>query len=118
MAQRMTGSAAWRRYRSTKIVEKRARISPQSKIDPARADHSPVMEYRRGVTALLFSATNTSAKSWVTSACSMAPVASSAPASITGAIQRPSPNRDPGLGVAGAACPLPVPSTVVPPGST
>ena len=43
-------------------------------MDPARADHIPVMEYSSGVTVLLFWATNTSEKSCVTSACSMAPV--------------------------------------------
>ena len=45
------------------------------------------------MTVLLFSATNTSVKSWVTSACSMAPTASRAPTSITGASNRPSPVR-------------------------
>ena len=48
-------------------------------MDPASADHIPVMEYSSGVTVLLFWATNTSVKSCVTSACSMAPVASRAP---------------------------------------
>ena len=42
-------------------------------MDPASADHIPVMEYSSGVTVLLFWATNTSVKSCVTSACSMAP---------------------------------------------
>ena len=46
---------------------------PHNRIEPASADHIPVMEYSSGVTVLLFSATNTSVKSWVTSACSMAP---------------------------------------------
>ena len=39
---------------------------------------------------LLFSATKTRVKSWVTSACSIAPAARSAPTSMTGARSRPS----------------------------
>ena len=66
-------------------------MRPHSRIDPARADHIPVTEYSSGVTVLLFSATNTSVKSWVTSACSMAPAANRPPTSMTGASSRPSP---------------------------
>ena len=73
------------------MVETTERTSPHSRIDPASADHIPVMEYSRGVTELLFSATNASAKSWVTSACSMAPTARRAPTSMTGASSLPSP---------------------------
>ena len=75
-------------------------MSPHSRMDPARADHIPVMEYKSGVTVLLFSATKTRVKSWVTSACSIAPAASSAPTSMTGARSRPSPPTRPIFGAA------------------
>jgi len=51
------------------------------------------MEYSKGVTLLLFSATNTIVKSWVTRACSIATVATTAPANMTGANKRPSSAR-------------------------
>src|SRR5581483_9427778 len=57
MAQRMTGSGACDRKRQLKMVVKTESASPHSRIDPARADHNPVMEYSSGVTVLLFCAT-------------------------------------------------------------
>ena len=72
------------------MVDTTERMRPQRRIDPASADHIPVIEYSSGVTVLLFWATNTSVKSCVTSACSMAPVARRAPTSMTGASSRAS----------------------------
>ncbi len=59
------------------------------------------------MTVLLFWATNTSVKSWVTSACSIAPVAKRAPTSITGASSRASPDGPGGAGSPAAAASLP-----------
>jgi len=56
-AQPTTGSAArWRNRHATAAV-KSAKTRPQSSIEPASADHSPVMEYSTGVNRLLLSAT-------------------------------------------------------------
>ena len=57
VAHPTTGSAASRRYRHTRAVAKTARASPHNRIDPARADHNPVIEYSRGVTRALLAAT-------------------------------------------------------------
>ena len=46
-------------------------MSDQSRIEPCRADHMPVIEYRSGVSRLLLAATKASEKSWVKSARSM-----------------------------------------------
>ena len=83
-------------------------------MDPASADHMPVMEYSRGVTELLFSATNASAKSWVTSACSIAPTARRAPTSRTGASSLPSPATRPGDVAASRRETRPTRSTIAP----
>ena len=44
MAQRTTGSPTCRRYRQTSTAVMAARASPHSRMEPARADHSPVTE--------------------------------------------------------------------------
>ena len=57
-----------------------ARMSPHSRIEPASADHMPVIVYSSGVVRLLFAATKAIEKSWVINARSMATVATTAPA--------------------------------------
>ena len=78
-------------------------MRPHNRIDPASADHIPVMEYSSGVTVLLFWATNTSVKSCVTRACSMAPSRRGRPR----AHGRQQPGVGPRSAAAGAGAPAP-----------
>ncbi len=70
------------RLRKTWVMAARypARMSAQSRIEPWRADHIPVIEYRIGVSRLLFAATKAIEKSWTRSARSIATVDRTAPA--------------------------------------
>ena len=43
VAQPTTSSLAWVRYRQATAIRKTVSMSPQSRIDPASADHIPVM---------------------------------------------------------------------------
>ena len=44
VAHRITGSAVCRRYRQTRMPVNRARANPHSRMEPASADHMPVIE--------------------------------------------------------------------------
>ena len=57
MAQATSWSPDRLRNRHTMAVAYPPSTTPHSRIDPARADHSPVMEYSHGVARLLLAAT-------------------------------------------------------------
>src|ERR1035441_505553 len=84
------------RLRNTWVTAARypARMSAQSRIEPWRADHMPVMEYSAGVSRLLLAATKAIEKSWFKSARSMPMVARTAPASTQRANVRAWRNND------------------------